>query len=29
MQEEFAKDLGGLPQLYNSWTGARNGFNNK
>ena len=22
MQEEFAKDLGGLPQLYNSWTGA-------
>lgn len=21
-QEEFAKDLGGLPQLYNSWTGA-------
>lgn len=22
MQEEFAKDLGGLPQLYNSWTRA-------
>lgn len=22
MQEEFTKDLGGLPQLYNSWTGA-------
>lgn len=22
IQEEFAKDLGGLPQLYNSWTGA-------
>lgn len=22
MQEEFAKDLDGLPQLYNSWTGA-------
>lgn len=22
MQEEFAKDLGGLSQLYNSWTGA-------
>lgn len=22
MQEEFVKDLGGLPQLYNSWTGA-------
>ena len=22
MQEEFTKQLGGLPQLYNSWTGA-------
>ena len=22
MQEEFTKELGGIPQLYNSWTGA-------